>query len=238
MTETITVSWTLYQEMWDRITAFKNNPANNRYPNYANIVYNGKTYQVSQAAYLDAQRRVAVFIKTNLTHRYPNTVTLEAEPVVATYNSDKDLFLKSMALAIGGGFNTLTGCYNLIRKNEAYRFALGDAFGQAKAVENLLRDVGNNCVDYAQLLTAVAQALNKVASKGYITRYVRTYCVKSEVGHVYIEVKGGEFGGSWVAVDGAAGASAGSKYPIGEAWCQSYPNKIYNQSYLLLDDGI
>ena len=166
---------------------------------------------------------------------YPNT----KKSTAATYNSDKTAFMKSLAKAISGGFNNLTGCYNLIKKNETYKFGIGDTVAQAGAVANLLKNVGNNCVDYAQLLHAVVDDLNKVAGTDYKVRYVRTYCTKDKVGHVYIEVQGGEFAkGRWTPVDGAAGASPGSKYPIGKAWCMDYPDKIYNQEYLERDDGI
>jgi len=37
-------------------------------------------------------------------------------------------------------------------------------------------------------------------------------------------------------VDPVAGAD--SKYPIGKAWCQDYPNKTYNPDYANKDDGI
>lgn len=164
---------------------------------------------------------------------YPETVKKNV-----TYNSDKDPFLKSLAAAIGGKFNTLTECYNLIRKNESYSNYQLDKKAQAEAVASLARNTGLNCVDYSQVMAAVCDKLNKVANKGYYYRYVRTYCVKSKTGHVYLQCKGAELGKVYVAVDAAAGASAGSKYPITKAWCMDYPDKIYNQDYLKLDDGI
>lgn len=166
---------------------------------------------------------------------YPNTIK---KSTAVTYNSDKTDFLKRMATAIGGKFNTLEECYDLIRKNEDYRFYVGDKYAQKDAVDNLQKGIGDNCVDFSQLLKAVADDLNKVAKKGYETRYVRTYCTKDKVGHVYLEVRGGEFSKSfWTSIDGAAAASDGSKYPIGKAWCQEYKDKIYNPDYLKLDDG-
>lgn len=162
---------------------------------------------------------------------YPNTVKM------VNYNSDKDPFLKSLAAAIGGKFNTLTEAYELIRKNESYANYQLDKKAQAAAVASLAKNTGLNCVDFSQIMAAVCDKLNKVANKGYSYRYVRTYCVKSKTGHVYLEVKGAELGASLVNVDAAAGASAGSKYKIGRAWCQDYRDKIYNQEYLKLDDG-
>ena len=162
---------------------------------------------------------------------YPNTVKK------VTYNSDKDPFLKSLAAAIGGRFNTLTECYNLIRKNESYANYQLDQKAQAQAVASLAKNTGLNCVDYSQIMAAVCDKLNNVAKKGYTYRYVRTYCSVSKTGHVYLEAKGAELGTKLVAVDAAAGASAGSKYKIGNAWCMNYPDKIYNQEYLKLDDG-
>jgi hypothetical protein len=171
---------------------------------------------------------------------YPQTVkkSTSSGSAAPVYNSDKDPFLKSLAAAIGGKFNTLSECYNLIRKNESYANYQLDKKAQAEAVASLARNTGLNCVDYSQIMAAVCDKLNEVAYKGYAYRYVRTYCVKSKTGHVYLESKGAELGQSWVSVDAAAGASAGSKYPIGKAWCSDYPEKIYNQDYLKLDDGI
>jgi len=171
---------------------------------------------------------------------YPQTVkkSTSSGSAAPIYNSDKDPFLKSLAAAIGGKFNSLTEAYNLIRKNESYANYQLDQKAQAEAVASLAKNTGLNCVDYSQIMAAVCDKLNKVAKKGYSYRYVRTYCVKSKTGHVYLESKGAELGTSWVAVDAAAGASAGSKYQIGKAWCMDYPDKIYNQDYLKLDDGI
>lgn len=165
---------------------------------------------------------------------YPNT-TKTTTPV--SYNSDKDPFLKSLAAAIGGRFNTLSDAYELIRKNESYANYQLDKKAQAQAVASLAKNTGLNCVDFSQIMAAVCDKLNKVANKGYSYRYVRTYCVKAKTGHVYLEAKGAELGKVYIEVDAAAGASKGSKYKIGNAWCMDYPDKIYNQEYLKLDDG-
>lgn len=168
---------------------------------------------------------------------YKKIINTKPTVIVKTYNSDKDPFLKSLANAIGGRFNTLTEAYELIRKNESYANYQLDKKAQDQAVESLAKNTGLNCVDFSQIMAAVCDKLNKVANKGYSYRYVRTYCPKSKTGHVYLEVKGAELGKVLVPVDAAAGASKGSKYKIGAAWCMDYSNKIYNQEYLKLDDG-
>ena len=220
-----------YEEMINAINKFK--ATEKRLPNY----YTYKNIKIYKKEYTDAINRIQKFQKAN--GRKPNHVTIQNSNAVkkVSYNSDKDPFRKSLAAAIGGKFNTLTGCYNLIRKNESYANYQLDQKAQAQAVASLLRNTGLNCVDYSQIMAAVCDKLNKIAQKGYSYRYVRTYCVKSKVGHVYLEVKGAEVGKSLVPVDAAAGASAGSKYKIGHAWCMNYPDKIYNQEYLKLDDG-
>lgn len=220
------VEFTLQQyfSMWTAIEEFRKQKG--RLPNYVDIY----GYRILKGAYNDAYKRVVAFKKAN--GRFPNTVSINGVSLIAStsYQSDKTAFLKALAAAIGGKFNTLTECYNLIRANETYKFEIGDTAKQAKAIENLKYNVGNNCVNYAQLMKQAADELG-----GYESDFVRTYCVKSKVGHVYIRARGRELGNSWVNVDAAAGASAGSKYQIGKAWCQDYPDKIYNQEYLFKD---
>lgn len=211
-----------YMQMRGAIDAFTKKEG--RQPNYVDIF----GYRILKNAYNDAQKRVDNFKKEN--NRFPRTVDIEVTTLSKGYKSDKTAFLKALAAAIGGKFNTLSECANLIRKNETYKFEVGDTATQAKAIQNLRYGVGNNCVNYAQLLK---QAANELGS--YESRFVRTYCVKSKVGHVYIQAKGNELGKAWVNIDGAAMASKGSKYKLGKAWCQDYPEKVYNQEYLFKD---
>lgn len=168
---------------------------------------------------------------TSLGLLHATSTPTKAKPIIL-YNSDKDADLKAAATALGGKFNTATETYNLIKGKGKYSKYLGDKKKWNEEIQALL----NNCVDWAQVLAHIIDRLNAVAGKGYQYRYVRTYCVKDQVGHVYLEVKGGEFGSNYVTVDPAAGA--GSKYPIGKAWCQDYPNKTYNPGYAMKDDGI
>lgn len=186
-------------------------------------------YQKFKGLVQDGEAAKITLRSLGLLHTTPTP--RQVKPTVL-YNSDKDADLKAAATALGGKFNTVTDSYNLIKGKGKYSKYIGDKKKWAEEIRALL----NNCVDWAQALAHIIDRLNAVAGKGYQYRYVRTYCVKDQVGHVYLEVKGGEFGSNYVAVDPAAGA--GSKYPIGKAWCQDYPKKTYNPGYAVKDDGI
>lgn len=153
-----------------------------------------------------------------------------------TYISDKDSFLKSVAVAIGGKFNNFTEFYNLVKKNEKYHFEVGDTLTQKQEIEALNKNLGLNCVNYSQVAGAVITALNKYISNKYAFDYVRTYCVKDKVGHHYVRIKGNEFGSKYIDADLAA--ATGSDYPLGKTWCQDYPKKEYNWATVVKNDGI
>lgn len=74
VTKTETVNWSEFVEFRDRISRFK--LVNGRFPNYADI----KSVRVYEPQYVDAFKRVTIFVATN--HRNPYTVDLTGELLI------------------------------------------------------------------------------------------------------------------------------------------------------------
>jgi hypothetical protein len=176
--------------------------------------------------WMDLHTRYWAYI--NEKKQAPNVIYLQKQaPAPVPTPGPVNTLLAKVQAALGDKFTTITRATDDVRAKEKYSFYLNSKYGQATEIIRLAKDAGMNCVDYGQLLHALA------VSMGYTARYVHIYCTVSKVGHIYVELKGHEFGNTWTAVDWAA--TAGSKYPIGKHWCSG--TKTYNPAWVMADVG-
>jgi hypothetical protein len=229
MSKTIKITFQEYAKIIKSKNDFKK--LRGRNPNYIIVQNKYRTYEPD---YVDAINRVNAFYRRK--SRYPKTINIiidnppknkPSKPTV--YLSDKSDFLKSIAKAIGGKFNTFTEFYNLVH-NEIYAHYNNDIYPQGQAITRLQKNLPLNCSDFSQLGYKVANEL------GYVVRFVHAKC-KVSGGHIYLQVKGKELGDKWVNADLAAAASDNSNYPLGKVWCSDGKIVSYNDPWLILDDG-
>lgn len=227
MVEKIKLSWATYQDMVNRIMAFRNNPENMRYPKYVSITYNGVGYRVYEKDYKDAIARVKSFIASQRPPRNPLYVTvtavkIETIRVVGPIQEGCEKLL--------GEFNSLTGFLNKCR-GRGYGYYYGDVRTLAEestTIKNL------NCTDGSQLLVHLGKEM------GYECHYVHIKCLVSGGGHVIAKIKGKEFS-NYTYIDLAAMLSTTTMATIGKGWCfDAIPvNGVVDPPWLLKpDDGI
>lgn len=213
------LSWNDYQEMWNRVTAFKK--VNGRLPNYVDI----QNYRVTKEAYLDAAARVKEFVATN--HRNPYNVTVEATPLTPPRVVGP---IQTACEKLLGQFNTLTEFTNKCRGR-----GYGNYYNDIKTLEQEYTSIANlNCTDSTQLLVHLGKEM------GYEMHYVHVKCLKSGGGHVIAKVKGKEFT-AYTYIDLAAMMSKTTQATIGRGWCfDAIPvNGRVDPSWLTRpDDGI
>jgi hypothetical protein len=140
--------------------------------------------------------------------------------------------------ALGGAFNNVTEAYELV-KNQKYSYYYNDKYNYEEELTQLINRWGLNCADFSQVLNMLLVALNQ-EGKGYDGRFVHVWCRDSNgnpqerLGHFFMEVKGGEFGGNWTVVDFAEAASG--KGAIGSTMCSNgYEVQDYQDPQLLVD---
>ena len=213
------LNWNTYQEMWRRITTFKN--SNARLPNYVDIT----GYRVVQKDYLDAQKRVAEFIKLN--HRNPYKVTVEATKIPVPRIIGP---IQTACERLLGQFDSLSEFANKCRGR-----GYGNYYNDIKTLEQEYTTIANlNCTDATQLLCHLGKEM------GYECHYVHVKCLQSGGGHVIAKVKGKEFKG-YTFIDLAAMMSTKTMATIGRGWCfDAIPdNGRVDPSWLTRpDDGI
>lgn len=142
-----------------------------------------------------------------------------------------DVVLKLEA-ALGGTFNNATQMYQLFI-DEIYGYYYNDRYDQQQELDRLKRNLGINCSDVSQVGYAGILALNQMG-KYYEVRFVRATFKCG--GHVFLQVKGEEFGDKWTNYD-LAGAMKWD-YPIGKLMCSGeYWDSVVNPKWLLTDDG-
>lgn len=173
---------------------------NNRLPNYA-IVGNKK---YSKPQYKKIINKPTVIVKT--------------------YNSDKTLFSKSMATAIGHKFDTVKESL-VYAKGLGYKDYFNDVYKQVDAVNRLAKRLGINCSDACQLWYQLAKDM------GYSVRYVHVKC-SGGTGHIQLDIKGHEYGNDWVRIDPAAVLKGNVSL-----WCKGAKIIGYDEQWLKTDDG-
>lgn len=141
-----------------------------------------------------------------------------------TYNSDKTLFSKSMATAIGHKFDTLKESLTMA-KGLGYKEYYNDVYDQSNAVKRLAKRLGINCSDACQLWYQLAKDL------GYSVRYVHVKCA-SGTGHIQLDIKNKEYGPDWVRIDPAAILKGNVSL-----WCKGAKVIGYDEAWLRSDDG-
>jgi hypothetical protein len=97
--------------------------------------------------------------------------------------------------------------------------------------QHIAQRIGMNCVDWSQYMKKWCD------ENGYNSEYLHRYCQSGE-GHILLRVWGKEYGNTKIVVDMAAGASVGSKYPLGQSWCENYKSQfVSTEPWLVNDDG-
>lgn len=143
---------------------------------------------------------------------------------------------KQIEAAVGGEYKTATELYNLVKANEKYEYYYNDIYPQGQAIQRLANNQGLNCSDFSQIGMAAIVEMNKGLNTGYSANYLNVACKPSGAGHVLLQVKGGEFGNSYVYYDLAEAASGGGA--IGSSMCvNGFTVKATNPDWLVSDDG-
>lgn len=115
-----------------------------------------------------------------------------------------------------------------------YNYYYDDKYTPEQEKERINKRLGLNCSDYSQYM------MKWCKDNGYNAEYIHRYC-KSGSGHILLRVWGKEYGDSeknGIYVDMAAGASIGSKYPLGRSWCKNYQREfVSTEPWLTINDG-
>jgi hypothetical protein len=113
-----------------------------------------------------------------------------------------------------------------------YSHYQNDIYTPEQEKQRINQRLGLNCVDYSQHMYQWCK------SNGYSVEYIHRICQSGE-GHILLRVWGKEYGNNKIVVDMAAGASIGSKYPLGRSWCENYKSQwVSTQPWLTINDGI
>jgi hypothetical protein len=201
-----------YKEMWKKINKWQvTNP--DSLPNYVDVAYmHVGMEKITKSQYLDMKQRWEAYIKEHGTE--PTIIGVEGSSISGNSNKPDvkaGSVQKSLMDAVGD-FTTFTGFYKLCKKR-GYAFYLNNKYGRESAIKRLKNRQGLNCVDSAQLGYALAKEM------GYEVKFQESWCSKDGVGHVFLKVKGKEFGNNWVIVDLAACMSVNSAAELGKHWC-------------------
>jgi hypothetical protein len=126
-----------------------------------------------------------------------------------------------------GRFTTIKEYYNkMIGRGYGHYYNDVYTLGQEEKMLSQL-----NCSDASQLTYFLAKEM------GYTVRFVHVFCVKSGTGHIQLDIKGKELGGSWIRIDVAAAMSTATKAPWGTGWCYDAKVSSYDDSWLVHGKG-
>ncbi|MDR1018909.1 MAG: hypothetical protein LBM02_09440 [Lachnospiraceae bacterium] len=226
------------KDMNKRANAYKNSKKQKTSPlNKIYIVKGGKDY-VTLTRLNDMNNRIN---KWNLEHKdevlknvwikKPKTTTNVLKPSSAT-TTVPTVNIKGKTYKP----KNMTEFYNLMG-SFGYAYYYNDIYSLAQEISRLTLGKAMNCTDFSQFGVYVASQFKKDGKKVYQTRYAHINCRKSG-GHVIFQIKGGEFGNKWTAIDIAAKADKDARvYPIGDYWCKDGTIRSYNELWVLSDDG-
>jgi len=206
----VNYAWPDWKIILEKAETFKKQ--NGRLPNYVDH----KGYRV----YLkDYQNPLKVTV---------NAIKIPTEPTIT-----KPAVITALEKALNGKFTNATQMYNLF-KNEIYSYYYNDKYDEKEELDRLNKNLGLNCSDVSQIGKAGIEGLNQMGKK-YQVRYIRATFKCG--GHVFLQIKGEEFGDTWTNYD-LAGAMK-YDYSIGKLMCSgSFWDVVVNPAWLLSDDGI
>ncbi len=155
----------------------------------------------------------------------------ELRPVAANTSNTPSIIIQGRQ-ALGGIFNTATEMYQLFISN-IYSYYYNDQFDLSTELNRLSKHLGLNCSDVSQVGRKLIEGLNQMGKK-YQVIYISAQFRCG--GHVFLQVKGEEFGDTWTNFD-LAGAMKWD-YTIGKLMCSGpYKVKAIDPAWLMSDDA-